>query len=108
MVTTLLTTLMIFPLLVAVCGALLTHRLHRTKLLVHILVIAAILVAPLLAVYVEGILDPTTVEYPGPGEGLFLFVYLFTAVPSLLGYLVFVICNAVLTIQGKRSGGRSR
>jgi len=99
--------LMIFPPLVAVCGALLALRLHRTKWLVHFVVIAAILLAPLLAVYIESILDPTTVEYPGPGEGLLLFVYVFTAVPSLLGYLVFVIWNAVLTIHGKRSVGTS-
>jgi hypothetical protein len=107
MIITLFTTLIIFPLLVAVCGALLALRLHWTKWLVHFVVIDAILVAPLFAVYIEGILDPTTVDYPGPGEGLLLFLYLFTAVPSLLGYLVFVIWNAVLTTHGKQSVGTS-
>lgn len=99
--------IIIFPPLLAVCGAHLALRLRRTKWLVHFVVIATILVAPLVAVSIEGILDPTTVEYPGPGEGLLLLVYLFTAGPSLLGYLIFVIWNAVLTIHGKRSVGPS-
>jgi hypothetical protein len=99
--------IMIFPPLVAVCGALLALRLRWTKWLVHFVVIATILVAPLFAVYIEGILDPTTVEYPGPGDGLVLLVYLFTAVPSLFGYLVFVIWNAVLATHGQRSVGTS-
>jgi hypothetical protein len=97
----------IFPPLVAVCGALLALRLRWTKWLVHFVVIATIPAAPLFAVFIEGVLDPTTVEYPGPGEGLLLLVYLFTAAPSLLGYLIFVIWNAVLTIHGKRSVGTS-
>jgi hypothetical protein len=99
--------LMIFPPLVAVCGALLALRLHWTKWLVHFGVLVGILIAPLLSVYIENSVDPTTVEYPGPGEGLLLLAYLFTAVPSLLAYLVFVIWNAVLTIRGKRSIGTS-
>jgi hypothetical protein len=99
--------LMIFPPLIAVCGALLALRLHWTKWLVHFGVIAGILVAPLLSVYIENTVDPTTVEYPGPGDGLLLFAYPFTAVPSLLGYLVFLIWNAVLTIRAKRSIGTS-
>ncbi len=98
---------MIFPPLIAVCGALLALRLHWTKWLVHFVVIAAVLVAPFFSVYIENIVDPTTVEYPGPGEGLLLFAYPFTAVPSPLGYLVFVILNAVLTTHGKRSVGTS-
>ncbi|MBO0754698.1 MAG: hypothetical protein J2P54_02475 [Bradyrhizobiaceae bacterium] len=95
--------LMIFPPLVAVCGALLALRLRWTKWLVHVVVIAAILIAPLFAVYIEAIIDPTAVEYPGPGEGLLLLVYLFTAVPSLLGYVVFVICNVLLNKRSRES-----
>jgi hypothetical protein len=98
--------LMISPPLVAVCGALLALRLHWTKWLVHSGVLVAILVAPLLSVYVEKTVDPTTVEYPGPGEGLLLLAYPFTAVPSLLGYLVFVIWNVV--VNAKRSVDTSR
>jgi len=100
--------LMISPPLVAVCGAFLALRLYWTKWLVHFGVLVAILVAPLLSVYIEKTVDPTTVEYPGPGEGLLLLAYPFTAVPSLLGYLVFVIWNVVLTIHAKRSVGTSR
>jgi hypothetical protein len=97
--------LMISPPLIAVCGALLALRLHWTKWLIHFGVIAGILVAPLLSVYIENTVDPTTVEYPGPGDGLLLLAYPFTAAPSLLGYLVFLIWNAVLTIRAKRSIG---
>ena len=87
------------------CGALLAVRLHWTKWLVHFGVLVGILVAPLLSVYIENTVDLTTVKYPGPGEGLLLLAYPFTAVPALLGYLVFVIWNAVLTIHSKRSVG---
>src|SRR5690348_10852143 len=102
MIITLFTILLIFPALVAVCGAVLALRLRRTKWLVHLVVIAAVLVAPFFAVYVEGLLDPTTLQYPGPGDGLALLFYLFNAVPSLLGYLAFVIVDAVRAIRGKR------
>jgi hypothetical protein len=59
--------LMISPPLIAVCGALLALRLHWTKWLIHFGAIAGILVAPLLSVYIENTVDPTIVEYPGPG-----------------------------------------
>lgn len=107
MIITLFTMLMIFPPLVAVCGAILALRLHWTKWLVHFVVFSAVLVAPFFWVYIESIVDPTTVQMPGPGEGPALLGYLFTAVPSLLGYLVFVVWNAVLTMHGKRSVGTS-
>jgi hypothetical protein len=107
MIITLFTMLMIFPPLVAVCGALLALRLRWTKWLVHFVVIAAVLVAPFFTVYIEALFDPTTLQYPGPGDGLAVLFYSFTAVPSLLGYLAFAIVNAVVTTQGKRSVGTS-
>jgi hypothetical protein len=103
-----LSLVIVFSPLVAVCGALLALRLRWTKWLVHFVVIAMIPVVPLFAVFIEGILDPTTVEYPGPGEGLLLLVYLFTAGPSVIGYLIFVVCNAVLTMRGKPRAQQSQ
>jgi hypothetical protein len=95
--------LVFFPPLVAVCGAFLAFRLHWTRWLVHFVVITSVPVAPIFFVFIEGIVDPTTVDYPGPGEGLALLFYLLTAIPSLLGYLAFVVMDVVRTIQRRRS-----
>jgi hypothetical protein len=65
------------PILVAVAGSLATARLARLRWVVHMSVFAAMFLAPLAAVYLQGVFDPSRIHNPGPGDGLiFSFICL--------------------------------
>ena len=38
---------------------------------------------------IQALLDPTTVLYPGPGDGFVVLIYLLLLVPSVIGYAIF-------------------
>jgi hypothetical protein len=79
------------PLWIATLGTLVHVRLSRRRWIVHLAVLAAMLLAPISAVYLQGIVDPTTIQNPGPGDGLALLLYLPEMVLSFLIYALIAI-----------------
>lgn len=39
--------------------------------------------------YFQNVIDPTTVEYPGPGDGFLIFLYVIVMIASALYYAAF-------------------
>jgi hypothetical protein len=56
-------------------------------------VLAAMQFAPFAAVYFQGIADPTTIQNPGPGDGLDVLLYPPDMVLSIRIYAVVVIAT---------------
>jgi phosphotransferase system glucose/maltose/N-acetylglucosamine-specific IIC component len=77
------------PVLFAALGVVLSSKLRSGKWIVHGLVFAAMLLALSFATYLGGVLDPTTIEYPGTGEGFGIVLYLIMMIASALYYAAF-------------------
>jgi hypothetical protein len=52
---------------------------------------AFIAMACALPVYlrIQALIDPTTILYPGPGDGFILLIYLLLLIPAVIGYAIF-------------------
>jgi hypothetical protein len=79
------------PVWFATLGTVIHMRMSRRRWIVHIAVLVVMLFAPISAVYLQGIVDPTTIQNPGPGDGLALLLYLPEMVLSFLIYGVIAI-----------------
>ena len=66
--------------------------LSRRRWILHVSVLAMMLLAPFVAIYL-GIIDPTTIQNPGPGDGFALLLYQPELVLSTVMYLIFVFAN---------------
>lgn len=99
MIAALYMVLLIFPPVVAICGALLVCRLKRGRWAIPIFVVSAIFLAPALFLYAEALIDPTSVKYPGGGEGFAFLLYVVIATLALLGHLSFLIVGAVRSFR---------
>jgi hypothetical protein len=62
------------PILLAALGIVVSSRVCSGQWIVHSLVLAAIALMLPAALYLQGVIDPTTVEYPGPGDGFMVFL----------------------------------
>lgn len=49
----------------------------------------------------EFLLDPTTIQYPGPGDGFIVLLYLLILVPTIVGYSVFCYVSRCRNIRTK-------
>jgi hypothetical protein len=77
------------PILIVGFGIALLLHVSRRRWVIHVSVFVSFLVVPLAYLSVQALVDPTTVEFPGPGDGLVALLYLWILIPSALGYLVF-------------------
>ncbi len=77
------------PLVIVGLSIAFTLRMSKYKWAVHFIALAATLAAPFAYLWVGGIIDPTTIEYPGIGEGFLFPLYGMTAVPVMIGYAQF-------------------
>src|SRR6185295_12761385 len=78
------------PILILAVAVVVTLRMRRWKWIVHILAVVAMLLSMPLYLIGGGILDPTTIEYPGPGDGIAVLLWLVFLVGSMLGYAIYV------------------
>ncbi|NGX94377.1 MAG: hypothetical protein G4V63_03800 [Candidatus Afipia apatlaquensis] len=62
------------PILLAALGVVVSSRVSSGQWIVHSLVLAAMALMLPAALYLQGVIDPTTVEYPGPGDGFMVFL----------------------------------
>jgi hypothetical protein len=77
------------PIFIAIVAGVVTIQMLRYKWIVHTLAFAAFFFTFPVYHFIEGILDPTIIEYPGPGEGFGLLFYVINLVPTLIIYSVF-------------------
>jgi hypothetical protein len=74
------------PILLAGLGYAFSSRLSRGRWAVHSLIFAAMLLVLPAAIYLQGVIDPTTIEGPGPADGMIVQLYLVVMVVSALYY----------------------
>jgi hypothetical protein len=74
------------PLIIMVAGILITLRMSKRRWVVHLLTFVAMLVALPIYIKVGGILDPSTIEYPGPADGFLVLLYGGLLIPALVVY----------------------
>lgn len=79
----------IAPVFFAALGVVLSSRLSNGRWIIHCFVFATMPLVLPAAIYFQGIIDPTTVEYPGPGEGFLVLVYLMMMTASAFYYAAF-------------------
>ena len=79
----------LMPILIVGLGIALSLRFTRRRWAIHGLVFAALLFTLPACLYVQGLVDPTTIAQPGLGDGFVVLLYLFTVVPAALGYSAF-------------------
>lgn len=77
------------PILLAAIGGVLSSRLSSGRWIVHSCVFAAMLLVLPAALYFQGVIDPTTVEYAGPGDGFVILLYLIMLIGSAFYYGAF-------------------
>lgn len=79
----------IAPPVIVLSAGLLSRLVSRGKWMVHIAAfVATILVVPLF-IRIQALIDPTTIQYPGPGDGFILILYALLWFPSAIGYAIF-------------------
>jgi hypothetical protein len=74
------------PIVIVIVAVNVAGRMSKYKWLAHVATYAVLLFIYPIYIRIGGILDPTTIEYPGPGDGFGALLYLFFLVPSLLLY----------------------
>ena len=79
----------LIPILVTLVGGVLAQRAQGRRWIIHMCVFGCMLVALPAFIYLNGIVDPTTVESPGPGDAFVVLFYLLVMVLAGLGYSVF-------------------
>jgi hypothetical protein len=77
------------PLIIMIAAIAATLHMSKRRWVVHLLTFAAMLVALPIYFRIGGILDPTTIDYPGPGEGFLVLLYGFFLVPAVLLYAAY-------------------
>jgi hypothetical protein len=81
---------LIGPFAITGTGVLLTARMGRGRWLVHMAVVTALFVFPVLFVILQVRLDPTTAEHPGGGEYFAAALYLLNAAVCLPLYAAWI------------------
>lgn len=94
------------PVLIAVSAGALSLRLPRRRRMVHTAALIGMLIALPIYLRVQAQLDPTTVLYPGPGDGFILLIYLWLLIPSVIGYAIF--CWVTRRRRGEAGEGQER
>jgi hypothetical protein len=74
------------PIFLAILGCVLSARLSSRRWVLHSLVFAAMLFVLPAFIFFQGIVDPTTIDGPGPGDGGIVLLYLAMLVPSAIAY----------------------
>jgi hypothetical protein len=81
------------PVAISILAGITSLQFSRRRWIVHTFAFAAMVFTPPIYLRIQSLLDPTTVLYPGPGDGFVLLLYLFLLIPSLAGYSMFCYAN---------------
>jgi uncharacterized membrane protein YjjB (DUF3815 family) len=74
------------PFAVAIVAGCIAAQMSKRKWIVHSFAVAPLFLAFPSYILTQGIIEPTTIQYPGPGDGLVLLLYVINLLPTLLIY----------------------
>jgi hypothetical protein len=74
------------PFIVVVVAVIATQLIKRGRWIVHILAFVAMVLLMPVYLHIQAVLDPTSIDYPGPGDGFGLLLWLYCLVPSIIFY----------------------
>jgi len=77
------------PILLAAFGIVFSPRLSIGRWIIHTSVLAAMLLVLPAVFYFQSIIDPTTAEHSGPGDGFLILLYVPVMIASALYYVAF-------------------
>jgi hypothetical protein len=77
------------PPVLAILGGIASLQLTRRRWIVHTITLVAMILALPIYIYFLGVLEPTSIQYPGPGDGFVALLYLVILLPTTLVYSVF-------------------
>jgi hypothetical protein len=85
----------IAPLLLAILGAIVSLQLSRRRWIIHAITFVAMVLALPIYIRIEGLVDPTTIQYPGPGDGFVVLLYGAVLLLTVIGYSAFCLLARV-------------
>jgi hypothetical protein len=77
------------PIVILIAGVGGTLRMSRHRWLGHVVTAAGMLLTLPAYVWIGGVLDPTTIDYPGPGDGFLVLLYGFFLMLALSLYAAY-------------------
>jgi hypothetical protein len=83
------------PLLIMAVGLIAAGLLKKRRWIVHILVFAAMITSMPIYLHIQWTLDPTSMEYPGPGDGIGFLLWLICLVVAIVLYAASLALYAV-------------
>jgi hypothetical protein len=87
------------PPVLAILGGITSLQLSRRRWIVHTITLVAMIFALPIYIYFLGVLEPTSIQYPGPGDGFVALLYLVILLPTTLVYSVFSFFTRTRTGQ---------
>jgi hypothetical protein len=93
---------MLSPVFIGAIGIVVTQLMKRHKWPIHILACTAMIASMPLYQHISGILDPTLIEGPGPGDHLVVGMWVDVLVVSLILYAAYILGCVVVTLMRHR------
>jgi hypothetical protein len=87
---------LVLPVLIVVTSAMATRRMSGYRWVVHVLTFVGVFLTLPVFIWLGAVLDPTSLELPGPMDGFVYLVCLLVAIASIIGYAVYAVAHALL------------
>lgn len=84
---------LVSPLVIVVTAVRILRRIYRHRWAVHILTFIAMLSPMPAYILVMAIVDPTTIEHPGGGEGFLILLHLPLMIGAMICYMIYACQN---------------
>jgi len=81
------------PIIIIGAAIFVTLRMSKHKWVIHVLTFAAFLFTMPVYIWIGGILDPSTIEGPGPGDGFVVLLYYFNSLLTAIFYACYAWAN---------------
>jgi hypothetical protein len=77
------------PIIIVFSAIFVTLKMSKHKWITHLLTFTALLLTMPVYIWIGGILDPSTIEYQGPGDGFVVLFYYFNSLPAVIIYATY-------------------
>jgi hypothetical protein len=77
------------PIIIMFLAIFVTLKISTHKWIIHALTFAAFLFTMPVYIWIGGILDPSTIEGPGPGDGFVVLLYYFNSLWTAIFYATY-------------------
>jgi hypothetical protein len=90
------------PVLILGAAVIATQLIKRGKWLVHTSAVAAMVLSGPVYLHIQDVLDPSSIEHPGPGDGLGVLMWLFCLALALILYAAYSLFYAAYVLLARR------